>query len=269
PGSGRTALALAAAEASGEGTLLLAPRRSAAGGLRDALAVHGTGQVRAMTPPALGHAITRAHALRRGLGEPTLVTGAEQDALLAELIAQRESWHLEVDPGARQLPSFRTELRALNTRPGTGAARLARRRRPAAGLPRGARPRGVRGPGRRPPPRLRRPGAPRGAAARGSDDAASVPRRRGRRRTGSHRRRRRSGRRARGRRGAGDGVQLPGRRGGHLPRSPARCRRPPARGAAAPGRGRRAAWGARAGDRAHRRGRCAAGTAAAGRRPRP
>src|SRR5699024_2908564 len=39
--------------------------------------------------------------------------------------------------------------------------------------------------------------------------------------------------------------------------------------AAAPGRGRRAAWGARAGDRAHRRGRCAAGTAAAGRRPRP
>ena len=116
PGSGRTALALAAAEASGEGTLLLAPRRSAAGGLRDALAVHGTGQVRAMTPPALGHAITRAHALRRGLGEPTLVTGAEQDALLAELIAQRESWHLEVDPGARQLPSFRTELRDLITR---------------------------------------------------------------------------------------------------------------------------------------------------------
>src|SRR5699024_4676501 len=64
----------------------------------------------------LGHAITRAQALRRGLGEPTLVTGAEQDALLAELIAQREGWHLEVDPGARRLPSFRTELRDLITR---------------------------------------------------------------------------------------------------------------------------------------------------------
>src|SRR5699024_10413397 len=116
PGSGRTALALAAAEASGEDTLLLAPRRAAAGRLRDALAVHGSGRVRAMTPPALGHALLRAQALRAGLGEPTLVTGAEQDALLAELIAQREHWHLEVDPGARQLPGFRTELRDLITR---------------------------------------------------------------------------------------------------------------------------------------------------------
>ncbi|HEX7352020.1 ATP-dependent DNA helicase [Brachybacterium sp.] len=119
PGSGRTALALTAAELSarsGSDTLLLAPRRAAAGRLRDALAVHGTGEVRAMTPPALGHAIARADALRRGQGEPTLVTGAEQDALLAELIAHRESWHLEVDPGARTLLGFRTELRDLITR---------------------------------------------------------------------------------------------------------------------------------------------------------
>lgn len=116
PGSGRTALALTAAERSGAGTLLLAPRRIAAGRLRDALAVHGSGQIRAMTPPALGHAITRADALRRGLGVPTLVTGAEQDALLAELIAQRENWHLDVDAAARTLPGFRTELRDLITR---------------------------------------------------------------------------------------------------------------------------------------------------------
>ncbi|MDN5820565.1 MAG: AAA family ATPase, partial [Brachybacterium sp.] len=46
PGSGRTALALTAADASGPGTLLLAPRRAAAGRLRDALAVRGTGEVR-------------------------------------------------------------------------------------------------------------------------------------------------------------------------------------------------------------------------------
>ena len=116
PGTGRTALALAAAELSGEGALLLAPRRTSAGRLRDALAVHGEGQARAMTPPALGHAIIRAEALRRGQGEPTLVTGAEQDALLAELIAMRETWHLDVDPGARTLPGFRTELRDLITR---------------------------------------------------------------------------------------------------------------------------------------------------------
>lgn len=118
PGSGRTALALTAAELSGEGAVLLAPRRAAAGRLRDALAVHGSGAVRAMTPPALAHALVRADAVHRGLGEPTLVTGAEQDALLAELIAQRERWHLEVDPGARSLPGFRTELRDLLTRAG-------------------------------------------------------------------------------------------------------------------------------------------------------
>ncbi|MGP9537612.1 PD-(D/E)XK nuclease family protein [Brachybacterium sp. AOP43-C2-M15] len=126
PGGGRTALALVAAERSAVpdtadrsgagGALLMAPRRVAAGRLRDALAVHGTGEARAMTPPALAHAIVRADALRRGLGEPTLVTGAEQDGLLAELIAQRSAWHLEVDPGARTLPGFRTELRDLITR---------------------------------------------------------------------------------------------------------------------------------------------------------
>jgi superfamily I DNA/RNA helicase len=116
PGSGRTALALAAADAAGEDALLIAPRRLAAGRLRDALAVRGRGGARAMTPPALAHALARADALRRGLGEPTLVTGAEQDALLAELIAERSTWHLTVDAAARTLPGFRTELRDLITR---------------------------------------------------------------------------------------------------------------------------------------------------------
>ncbi|MFC7373812.1 PD-(D/E)XK nuclease family protein [Brachybacterium sp. GCM10030267] len=116
PASGRSALALAAAAARGDGALLLAPRRLAAGHLRDALGAGGAGEVRAMTPPALAHAILRSDALERGLGEPTLVTGAEQDALLAELIADRESWYLDADPGARALPGFRTELRDLITR---------------------------------------------------------------------------------------------------------------------------------------------------------
>ena len=106
PGAGARRSRYAAA-ASGERTLLLAPRRHAAGRLRDALAVQGAGEVRAMTPPALGHAICRVPTpCSRGLGEPTLVTGAEQDSLLAELIAGRESWNLEVDPGARCLPEL-------------------------------------------------------------------------------------------------------------------------------------------------------------------
>lgn len=115
PRAGRTALALTAA-AQGEDTLLLAPRRAAAARLRDALAVHGADQARVMTPAALGFALVRADATRRGLGEPTLVTGADQDSLLAELIAQRSDWHLDVDPAARTLPGFRTELRDLVTR---------------------------------------------------------------------------------------------------------------------------------------------------------
>ncbi|GAB4096607.1 UrvD/REP family ATP-dependent DNA helicase [Brachybacterium horti] len=115
PRAGRTALALAAA-ATGDPVLLLAPRRAAAARLRDALAVHGAREARVMTPAALGFALVRSDATRRGLGEPTLVTGADQDALLAELIAQRTDWHLEVDPAARTLPGFRTELRDLVTR---------------------------------------------------------------------------------------------------------------------------------------------------------
>lgn len=115
PRAGRTALALAAA-ATGEPVLLLAPRRAAAARLRDALAVHGAREARVLTPAALGFALVRSDATRRGLGEPTLVTGADQDALLAELIAQRTDWHLEVDPAARTLPGFRTELRDLVTR---------------------------------------------------------------------------------------------------------------------------------------------------------
>lgn len=131
PRSGRTALALAAASAlarrprpvaaAGEedaAVLLLAPRRAAAARLRDALAAGGVEGARVMTPAALGFAQVRSESARRGAGEPTLVTGADQDALLAELIAVREDWHLEIDPAARLLPGFRTELRDLVTRAG-------------------------------------------------------------------------------------------------------------------------------------------------------
>lgn len=131
PAGGRTALALAAAAVSGtaQEVLLIAPRRTAAARLRDALAVHGAPGVRVLTPPALGYAVLRSHALAAGRGEPSLVTGAEQDLLLADLIAARTHWHLEVEPAARTLPGFRTELRDLLTRAaelGLGPAGLER-----------------------------------------------------------------------------------------------------------------------------------------------
>src|SRR5690625_1264368 len=116
PGSGRTTLALSAAAAAGADGLLLSPRRSAAAWLRDGLAASGAGETAVMTPAALGYAVLRAEALGQGRGEPTLVTGAEQDALLGELIAAREHWHLDVEPAARTLPGFRTELRDVITR---------------------------------------------------------------------------------------------------------------------------------------------------------
>src|SRR5690625_3612676 len=116
PGSGRTTLARSAAAAAGADGLLLSPRRSAAAWLRDGLAASGAGETAVMTPAALGYAVLRAEALGQRRGEPTLVTGAEQDALLGELIAAREHWHLDVEPAARTLPGFRTELRDVITR---------------------------------------------------------------------------------------------------------------------------------------------------------
>ncbi|WP_227488203.1 PD-(D/E)XK nuclease family protein [Brachybacterium subflavum] len=142
PGTGRTALSLAAALArtgadarGGAGAhgaaggrdhereiLLLSPRRAAADPLRDAVALAGGASdargpaVRVATPPAFGFALVRAAALEDGRGEPTLVTGAEQDALLGDLVLDRADWSLDVDAATRTLAGFRTELRDLITR---------------------------------------------------------------------------------------------------------------------------------------------------------
>lgn len=129
PGSGRTSLvltaALAAARAAGAGpaplgteeTLVLVARRAPADALRDAVALAGAAaSVRVATPAAYAFSVVRAESRERGTGEPTLVTGAEQDALLADLIAQRPDWAVEVEPAARTLPGFRAELRDVITR---------------------------------------------------------------------------------------------------------------------------------------------------------
>ncbi len=116
PGSGRTRLALTAA-LEHPGSVLLAPRRSSAGLLRDAIALSGAvGGSRASTPAGLAFAVVREAAARAGRGEPTLVTGADQDALLRDLIAATDDWEVPLDPATRRLPGFRDELRDIVSR---------------------------------------------------------------------------------------------------------------------------------------------------------
>lgn len=121
PGAGRTRVALTAAIAAasrGE-CVLIAPRRATADALRDAVARHGAGaRVRAVTPAALAHALVRREAIARGRGEPSLVTGAEQDELLADLVASMTDWEVPLDPAALALPGFRAQLREVLTRAG-------------------------------------------------------------------------------------------------------------------------------------------------------
>ncbi len=118
PGSGRTRLALSAAlEARDAEVLLLSPRRVSAGLLRDAVAQAGAvSRVRVATPAAYGFSVVRAAAAREGRGEPTLVTGAEQDALVRDLIASMDRWEVDVDATTRTLPGFRAELRDVISR---------------------------------------------------------------------------------------------------------------------------------------------------------
>jgi superfamily I DNA/RNA helicase/RecB family exonuclease len=141
PGAGRTSLVLAAALALVDGTrtdtgdpsrrergnsgdegpepgvLLLSPRRGSADALRDAVALAGrASRIRVATPAAQGFATVRAAGAAEGRADPTLVTGADQDALLRELIDQRTDWALDVDATTRLLPGFRTELRDVITR---------------------------------------------------------------------------------------------------------------------------------------------------------
>lgn len=127
PRSGRTTAALAAADmpradptntAAGSEVIVLAPRRSLASHLQNILGAHSRAHVRVMTPAAFAFALIRDAEVYAGRPEPSLVTGAEQDALLAELISARTRWHLKADPAARQLPGFRTQLRETVTRAG-------------------------------------------------------------------------------------------------------------------------------------------------------
>ncbi len=97
PGTGRTSTlrALVAARVERDGVapdrvLVLAPSRREAGALRDelSLALRRTlGQPAARTPQSYAFGLLRAVHARRGDPPPRLISGAEQDAILAELLA--------------------------------------------------------------------------------------------------------------------------------------------------------------------------------------
>ncbi len=128
PGTGLTTTALATFVAFArtrppEQALLLVPTRQRAGALRDVLARRldrTTGSVLVRTPASLAYAILRLRASHRGEPAPTLVSGPEQDTVLAELIAGHLSgdgvpidWPDRIGPETLRLPAFRAELRDL------------------------------------------------------------------------------------------------------------------------------------------------------------
>lgn len=128
PGTGLTSLALEtflawSQDHPPEAALLLVPTRQRAGELRDELARRlgrTTGKVLVRTPASLAYAILRLRASHRGEPPPTLVSGPEQDTVLADLIAGHLSgegvalaWPERIGPETLRLPAFRAELRDL------------------------------------------------------------------------------------------------------------------------------------------------------------
>lgn len=145
-GTGKTTAALAAVahrvedgELAAEQVLLLAPTRRAAARLRDELSARlrrTTGQPVVRTPSSAAFSVLRARAALLGEPAPTLISGPEQDLVLADLLAGHEAgegadirWPARVPPGALRLRAFRDELRDLLMRAaerGLGPADLAR-----------------------------------------------------------------------------------------------------------------------------------------------
>ncbi|SFN48745.1 Superfamily I DNA or RNA helicase [Mycetocola miduiensis] len=105
--------------------LVLAPNRRAAAALRDQLAlrvgVPTTGPL-ARTLSSVAFQIVGARASLEGREPPRLLTGAEQDTVIAELLAYHEAdgtgpdWPEPLVADVRRLKGFRTELRELMMR---------------------------------------------------------------------------------------------------------------------------------------------------------
>lgn len=132
PGTGKTTtlVELVADRVLGRGwttdqLLVLTPTRATATRLRDAIALRlalpTTGPM-ARTVNSLAFEIVRDAARSAGSSPPRLVTGAEQDVDIAELLAGHlldgsgPRWPEELGPDVRRLRRFRTELRELMMR---------------------------------------------------------------------------------------------------------------------------------------------------------
>lgn len=102
--------------------LVLSPVRQAANRLRLALAERlrvATNGPLARTPMSLAFSLAYDGALARGVEPPSMLTGSEQDAILASLLELndgRTQWPEDLGFEVRQSRTFRTELRDLYAR---------------------------------------------------------------------------------------------------------------------------------------------------------
>ncbi len=145
PGTGKTTTVLAwaarrlqAANGPDHGVVVLVPSRRGATRVRDLLSRRVTVTSRdpaVRTPHSLAWAVLRESALRHGQRPPRLLTGAESDLSLADLLAGHEAgegglplWPDSMPIEVRALRAFRTDLRELWARlveRGHGPQRLA------------------------------------------------------------------------------------------------------------------------------------------------
>ncbi|WP_162940014.1 ATP-dependent helicase [Gryllotalpicola protaetiae] len=131
PGTGKTSTVvelIAARVASGaigpDEVLALCSSRTAATALRDRLSLRlgvATQGPRARTANSLAFSVVGEHAAGVGAPEPRLLTGAEQDQLLAEQLAgdvddETIAWPEHLSADVRRLAGFRAELRELMER---------------------------------------------------------------------------------------------------------------------------------------------------------
>ncbi len=146
PGTGKTTTALhlvadrvTSGELATDDVLLLAPTRRAAARLRDELSARlrrTTGAPVVRTASSVAFAVLRARATLLGEPAPLLISGPEQDLVLADLLAGHAegegvpiTWPASVPVEARTLRAFRDELRDLLMRAaerGLGPSDLAR-----------------------------------------------------------------------------------------------------------------------------------------------
>ncbi|MFT4214894.1 MAG: ATP-dependent DNA helicase [Microbacterium sp.] len=130
PGTGKTttivarAAALVAAGLAPEQLLVLTPTRQAATALRDRLALAvgiATPGALARSVAAFAHQIVRAHTVHTGAPPPQLLTGPDEDQLIADLLHgdaddEREGivrWPARLPADVRATSGFRAELRAF------------------------------------------------------------------------------------------------------------------------------------------------------------